>query len=135
MSLFRLHRDERGTEMIEAALTIPIVVTLLMGMVNLGITVYAGQMAQEAARYGARVAATAQSNPAGMAYAAAASFASSSFHTGSPQVQVLAPGGVAGSTITVRVTYRVPNFMGGLVPGVPNPIVVSGEATSRQEGW
>lgn len=130
-----LYRDRRGTELIEVALTAPIVVALLLGLVNLGIAVYAGQMAQEAARYGARVAATAQQNPAGYAFAAASSFAHTAFATGSPQVEVLAPGGVAGSTIVVRVTYRVPNFMGSLVPGVPNPIIVTGEATSRQEGW
>jgi len=50
-------------------------------------------------------------------------------------VEILAPGGVAGSTLKVRVSYEVPNLMGNLVPGLPSHFTAHGEATTRQEGW
>ena len=52
---------------------------------------------------------------------------------GSPDVSVLAPGGVAGSTLKVRVQYQVPSIAGAFLP-VGN-LTASGEATTRQEGW
>jgi hypothetical protein len=48
------------------------------------------------------------------------------------QVSVLAPGGVVGTTLRVRVRYEVPHFLGFL--GLPS-LVVTGEAEGRQEGW
>jgi len=134
-------REERGAaELIEAALTIPLVVLLLLAIINFGLAVYAAQMAEEAARYGARVASVAQDNPAGRGAAAAAQFASEVLPgLGAPQVQVLAPGGVAGSAVRIRVTYRVPNYfsaLAALFPGLPtDDFTVVGEATARQEGW
>lgn len=136
-----MFRNQKGAaELIEAALTIPLVVLLTVAIVNLGLAVYASQMAEEAARYGVRVASVSQDNPAGRGAAAAYQFATEVLPgLGSPQVTVLAPGGVAGATIRIRVTYRVPNFLGGLAglfPGLPrDDFVVVGEATARQEGW
>jgi Flp pilus assembly protein TadG len=131
----RLLTDERGSEMTEAVVTIPIMVTLLLGLVQLGIVVYGAQMAKEAARHGARVGSVAQTNAAARAHVAAAQFADSAFPIGSPNVQILAPGGIVGSRLRVRVSYDVQNIMGGM-PGLPSgPFQVSGEATARQEGW
>ena len=131
--------DERGTELLEAALTLPIAVLVLVSAVNLGIAVYAGQMAKEAARHGARMGSVAQENPTGIAASEALNFAQSTFAIGDPRVAILSPGGVSGSILKVRVTYQVPNFMSGfagMFPGVPTgPFEVVGEATARQEGW
>ena len=129
----------RGSEFIEAAVTIPIVVLVMVAIAQFGMVVYASQMASEAARHGVRWGSVAQYNQAGVAVNHATSFASAAFSIGSPQASVLAPGGVLGSDLKLRVTYDVPNFLGGLaglVPGLPTgPYSVSGEATMRQEGW
>jgi hypothetical protein len=54
---------------------------------------------------------------------------------GNPRVNILAPGGIVGSYLRVRVSCTVPNYMGSLVPGLPPHWDVNGEATFRQEGW
>jgi hypothetical protein len=50
-------------------------------------------------------------------------------------VAILAPGGVTGSILSVRVWGSIPSFLGSLVPGLPGSFDVSAEATFRQEGW
>ena len=52
-----------------------------------------------------------------------------------PNVAILAPGGVTGSILSVRVSGSIPSFLGSLVPGPPANFDVSVEATFRQEGW
>lgn len=131
----QLLRARRAAEILEASVTLPIVLLLLLGILQMGVTVYGSQMAKEAARHGARVGSVAQDNPAGRAVAAAYSFAHEALPVGQPQVQILAPGGIVGTELRIRVTYRVPNLFGGF-PGLPSgPFVVFGEATARQEGW
>jgi hypothetical protein len=54
-------------------------------------------------------------------------------------VQAVAPGGIAGSELGIRVTYHVPNLMAplaGMFPGLPHGDF-TGDATAifRQEGW
>jgi hypothetical protein len=49
-------------------------------------------------------------------------------------VAILAPGGVTGSILSVRVWGSIPSFLGSLVPGLPGSFDVSAEATFRQEG-
>jgi Flp pilus assembly protein TadG len=133
-----LRRDE-GSELLEAAFVLPIFVLVMLAAVNLGMVVYAGQMANEAARHGVRMGSVSQSNQAGIAVSAAQDFAQTAFAVGHPRVDVLAPGGLLGSKLKLRVTYTVPNFLAGLgslFPGIPSgQFVVSGEATMRQEGW
>ncbi|MDD5368964.1 MAG: hypothetical protein PHQ40_07765 [Anaerolineaceae bacterium] len=53
----------------------------------------------------------------------------------SPAVAVLSPGGIAGSILTVRVSGKIPSFLGKLAPGLPGEFNVSAQATFRQEGW
>lgn len=50
-------------------------------------------------------------------------------------VAILAPGGITGSILSVRVSGIIPSFLGSLVPGLPGSFNVSAEATFRQEGW
>ena len=53
-----------------------------------------------------------------------------------PAVAVLAPGGVAGSTVKIRVTARIPLFLpAGNTLGLEQLTTVQAEATFRQEGW
>jgi hypothetical protein len=130
---------EQGSGLIEMALTLPIVLLVSVVIVQFGVAAFAGAAAEASARQGARVGSVAQVNPAGYAVAEARRVAVTSFAAGQPAVVALAPGGVVGSELTIRVTYQVPNFMsflGGLFAGLPTgPISVSGQATFRREGW
>ncbi len=129
-------RSRKGAgELASFALTIPILILVLLAIVQMGMLVYANQMAEEAARHGVRMGSVAQVNQAGVAASAAYSFAMTALPTGHPRVEILAPGGVVGSLIRIRVGYTVPNFLGSLVPGLPPQFTCWGEATMRQEGW
>lgn len=70
----RLLKGQRGAEMTEAALTLPVMLLVLFAIINLGDIAYEAQVAQAAARHGARMASVAQGtgNQAAVAYAEAA---------------------------------------------------------------
>lgn len=131
--------NERGSSLIEMALVLPIMLLVSVVILQFGVAAFAGAAAEAAARQGARVGSVAQVNPAGYAVAEARRVAVTSFSVGQPDVVALAPGGVVGSELTLRVTYQVPNFLSwltGLFPSVPTgPLPVSGQATFRREGW
>jgi hypothetical protein len=48
-------------------------------------------------------------------------------------VAILDSGGIIDSILSVRVSGRIPSFLGSLVPGYPASFDVSVEATFRQE--
>lgn len=129
--MVRFLRGQRGAETLEAAATLPLMILILLTIIEFGWAVYAQQVAQEAARQGVRVGIVSQGNAAGAALSTAASYARNAALQGA-QASVLAPGGVVGSSLRVRVRYTVPYFLGFL--GLP-PLVVTGEAEGRQEGW
>jgi hypothetical protein len=134
-----LSRNRHALEVLEAAATIPIMLLILVAVVNLGLAIYAQQAVQNAANYGARMGSTAQACRSCTAYGAAWSSISGS-GVQNPGVEVLAPGGVVGSTLKIRVTGEVPDlglaslmaYFGG---GRDGPFRVSAEATFRAEGW
>ena len=131
--------DERGSALIEMALILPIMLLVSVVILQFGVAAFAGAAAEAAARQGARVGSVAQVNPAGYAVSEARRVAVTSFSAGQPDVVALAPGGIVGSELTIRVTYQVPNFLSwltGLFAGLPTgPLPVSGQATFRREGW
>ena len=134
-----LTRDRRALEVLEAAATIPIMLLILVAVVNLGLAIYAQQAVQNAANSGARMGSTAQGCRACLA-AGAAQSAITSAGVQNASVEILAPGGVVGSTLKIRVTGEIPDlglgrlmaFFGG---GREGPFKVSAEATFRAEGW
>ncbi len=131
----RFLKARRAIETLEAAITFPIAILVMLATINLGMVVYGQQAVQAAARHGARMGSVAQQ--CGACYAASAA---SSAISGDPivkqaSVAILAPGGVAGSILSVRVTGSIPSFLGSLVPGLPGSFSVSAQATFRQEGW
>ena len=135
--LKRFVQDERG-DMAEAAITTPVIVLLMVCILNFGMLAYASQAAENAANYGARRGSVAQRDPAGTAASAAAYVAENAL-IGDYTVAVVAPGGIAGSELGIRVTYQVTNLMaplGRLFPGLPQRDF-TGDATAifRQEGW
>jgi Flp pilus assembly protein TadG len=129
--MVRFLRGQRGAETLEAAATLPLMILILLTIIEFGWAVYAQQVAQEAARQGVRVGIVSQGNAAGAALSTASSYARNAALQ-SAQASVLAPGGIVGRSLRVRVRYTVPHFLGFL--GLP-PLVVTGEAEGRQEGW
>jgi hypothetical protein len=127
--------DRTAMETLEAAITTPIALLIMLATVNLGLLVYGQQAVQAAARHGARMGSVAQQSPAIYASSAAQSAVQDARLVQNPSVTILAPGGPAGSLLSVRVSGEIPNFFGGLLPGLPSPFVVSADAIFRQEGW
>ena len=131
----RFLRSLNAIETLEAAITLPVAVLVMLAVVNLGMVVYGQQAVQAAARHGARMGSVAQQCGACYAVSGASQAIQHDPIVKSASVDVVAPGGVAGSILTVRVSGQIPNFIGHLAPGLPASFPVSAEATFRQEGW
>ncbi len=134
--LRRFLRDTRG-DMAEAAVTLPAVLLVTLMLINMTIAGFASVNANNAANYGARVGSVTQEGAAAAAVAAARQ-ALSVAAVGDYEVSA-SGGGPPGSTVVVRVTWSVPNYLVGLTSlfGVSTPDEFSGTATAtfRQEGW
>lgn len=132
-------KDKRGMEMLEAAITTPIAILVMLAIVNLGMVVYAQQAVQAAARHGARMGSVAQQCPACYAMSGAKSAITQAGILENTSVSVLAPGGSAGSILKIQVSGSVPNFLAPLTrlfPGLPGQTFnVRADSTFRQEGW
>jgi hypothetical protein len=132
-------RDRSGMEMLEAAITTPIAILVMLAIINLGLVIYAQQAVQAAARQGARMGSVAQQCPACYAVSAARSSISAAGIVENPSVSVLAPGGSAGTILKIQVSGTVTNFLAPLTdlfPGLPGATFrVSADSTFRQEGW
>jgi hypothetical protein len=133
--MMRFMKSNAGTETLEAAITTPIAILIMFATINLGMVVYAQQAVQAAARQGARMGSVAQQCPSCYAIQGAQEAMANSPIVQGASVSILYPGGKPGSLLKIRVSGSVPNFMGGLVPGLPSPFVVSADAVFRQEGW
>ena len=135
----RILADKRGMELLEAAITTPIAILVLLAIVNLGMLVYAQQAVQAAARHGARMGSVAQQCPACYALSGARSAISEAGIVENPSVTLLASGGSAGSILKVQVSGSVTNFLApltSLFPGLPGEtFTVQADSTFRQEGW
>jgi hypothetical protein len=135
-ALIKALRDRRG-EMDEAVIVFPLLLLIAIGLVNMGLLGVAAVNADNAANFGARMGAVAQSNPAGVARASAGQ-AIQAAPVGTYNIFV-SGGGAPGSTVTVQVNYRIPNYFAALVGffGVEISPEFSGAASSnfRQEGW
>jgi len=122
-------------DIVEGALTMPLMALIALALVNLALAGYCSVTANNAANYAARVASVSQADPVGRGLAAAQHALASG--VGTYQVQVTAdtaPGG----QVTVRVGWEFPNVYGSLMPlfgGANQPL--KGEAVSafRKEGW
>ena len=127
---------ENGSNTIELAILLPLVLVLLVGMLQLGIYVYGMSMVENAARNAARAGSVAQSCPVCEAQNAAYASLNGAAVISNYSVTVLAPGGVVGSTLKIRVTANIPMLVpGGQALGLGALTTVKAEATFRQEGW
>ncbi len=131
----KLLRNKKGSIALEAVITTPIAVLVMVAIINLGMVVYGQQAVEQAARHGARMGSVAQSNAAAYASTYASQAIETSKIVESPNVTILAASGAPGSLLKVRVSGSIPNLFHGLIPGLPNPFIVSADANFRQEGW
>lgn len=129
-------RDRRG-DLVEAAMTLPIMVLITLGLINLALAGIAGLHANNAANYGARRGSVAQTGSASVA-ASAAWEKLSAVRIGEYGVNVSASSG-RGGTVNVQVSYRVPNYFASLAAffGGGASAYIEGESIStfRHEGW
>ena len=126
----------RQGDMVEGAITLPVMALLALALVNLALAGYAANTAQNAAAYGARVAAVTQDNPAARGLAAANQVLA---QTGVGEYSVnIAADSRPGGQVQVVVTWKVPNTFGGLLSlfgGENKPLQGQAVAVQRKEGW
>jgi len=125
---------KRG-DMVEGALTLPLMTLVTLALVNLALAGYASVTANNAVNYAARIAAVSQQNVTGEALNAANHALQAGIGDYTVAIQADSqPGGL----VQVNVQWEVPNFFGSLMPffGAPNE-PINGEAVSvfRKEGW
>jgi len=132
----KLLRDHRA-ELDEAALVLPVLLLISLGLVNLAILGFAAVNAGNAANFGARMGSVAQSDPSGIAVASAYQMLSAA-PVGTYAVSV-SGSGLPGDLLIVQVSYTVPNYFAGLAGffGVDTAQEFSNAAMAyfRQEGW
>jgi len=124
-------------ELDEAALALPVIMLVSVGLMNMTLFGSAAVNAANAANFGARMGSVAQSNPMGYAVNAAQQKLAA-LPVGTYSVST---GGntAVGGVMYVTVQYRVPNYFKGLASlfGVSTPSELSGTVTQyfRKEGW
>lgn len=125
----------RRADMVEGALTMPLMALVALALVNLALAGYCSVTANNAANYAARVASVSQTDAVGRGLAAAQHALASGVGTYNVEVAAdTAPGG----QVTVRVGWEFPNIYGGLLPlfgGANQPLRGEAVAAFRKEGW
>lgn len=133
---FSLWCRERRADMVEGALTFPLMALVTLALVNLALAGFASVTANNAVNYAARQASVDQSNPGGAAYGAAQDALRGGI--GTYVVLVEQADGFSGGRVAVRVRWQVPNFFAGLMPlfgASAGPIKGEARSIFRKEGW
>lgn len=129
-------KSERGQSSVEFGLVVVLAILMFLGMVQFGMYLYGLSIVENASRQGARMGSVSQTCAPCEAVAAAQSALTGQPVIRDPTVQVLAPGGVVGSIVQIRVTAHIPMVLpGGDLFGLGKLTTVSAESTFRQEGW
>ena len=134
-----MHRDRRGSNMAEAAITLPVVMLVLMAVLNVSIAGAASVAASQAANYGARIGAVSTHNSALAAFTAANyAMENSGLHTGYSVDWPIVTEGDNGGYSFVAVHWTVPFYFSGLCRlfgGNCKDFSGTGTATWKKEGW
>ena len=134
-SSFNRWLSERRGDMVEGALTLPLMALVTLVLVNLAMAGYASVTANNAVNYAARVASVSQANATGEAMNAANCALSAGIGTYAVNVSADShPGGM----VQVEVDWEVPNLFGSLMPlfGATNePLQGQARSAFRKEGW
>lgn len=128
--------SEKGASAVEFAASVVLVILMFLGMLQFGAYLWASSIVENAARHGARMGSVSQACAACDAAAGAQAALAGQPLIQNPGVAVLAPGGVVGSTVKIRVSATIPLFLpAGDTFGLEKLTTVSAESTFRQEGW
>ena len=125
----------RRGDMVEGAITLPVMALLALALVNLALAGFAANTAQNAATYGARMAAVTQDNPAARGLNAANQVVT---HGVGKYAVNIAADSRPGGQVRVEVNWEVPNVFGGLLAlfgGKNGPLQGKAVAVQRKEGW
>ena len=125
-----------GQSSVEFGLLVVAMIIMFLGMMQFGLYLYGLSVVENAARNGARAGSVAQECPTCQAVQAAQASAQGAPVLADPSFEILAPGGVVGSVVEIRVTAHIPLIVpGGALFGLESVLNVSSQATFRQEGW
>lgn len=131
-----LKNMQAGQSSVEFGLLVVVMIIMFLGMMQFGLYLYGLSVVENAARNGARAGSVAQDCQICLAVQAAQASMHGAPALANPSVQILAPGGVVGSMVEIRVTAHIPLIVpGGALFGLESVLNVSSEATFRQEGW
>jgi Flp pilus assembly protein TadG len=132
-------RNRRGSNMAEAAITMPIVVLVILFALNVSAASYTAIAAAAAANYGARVGAVSREDPDVWAYGAANASIQNSKAGGTIYVSGVQVDKAPGGVVVVTVHWEYPSIMHGLCSlfGSNCPETFEGDAQSawKKEGW
>mgnify|MGYP001767179257 CR=1 FL=1 len=129
-------KKERGQSAVEFGLIVVMAIIMFLGRVQFGLYLYGLSIVENAARHAARMGSVSQTCAPCEAVSAAESALSGQPVIRDASVSVLAPGGVVGTTVRIRVTAQIPMVVpGGDAFGLGALTTVSAESTFRQEGW
>jgi hypothetical protein len=129
-------KREKGSSTVEFAASVVLVILMFLGMLQCGAYLWALSVVENAARHGARMGSVSQGCAACQAVSAAKTALVGQPLIQDSSVSVLAPGGIVGSTVKIRVSARIPLFLpAGDTLGLDRLTKVQAEATFRQEGW
>ena len=126
----------RGLALVEAALLIPLLLALLIGLLEYGWLFYKLQQVNGAARHGARIGVVAGSTQAGVQAAIDQMMADSGLSGSGYAVAYSADPGalLPGNTLTVTVTVPYANIELTGFPLIPVPTNLVGETSMVKEG-
>jgi Flp pilus assembly protein TadG len=123
-----LARPRRGQAIIETALVLPLLLTLVFGIAEMGLYMYDYVQAANCAREAARRATVRDANAASPPYCVSATLQP----TLTPAAYATAPGGsVVTATVNSTHTWIV---IGNLIPGLTNPMPLHATVVMRMEG-
>ena len=128
--------NNRQGDMVESALTMPILILVTLALVNLALAGFASVTANNAANLAARLGSVDQVAPGATAYAAAERALAGT--VGDYTIQIVQADGFSGGRVSVSVRWSVPNFFAGLMPLFGAEAgALEGEAVGifRKEGW
>jgi hypothetical protein len=130
--------DKAGSNMAEAAVTMPVVLLVLMFVLNASLAGYRGMAAANAANYAAEIGATAHDQPEAWA-AAAVERAMAASGAGKDYGYTIKVDKEPGGAVKVLVTWRYPSMLSGLCRlfggNCPAYFYGTTTATRKREGW
>ena len=131
--------NERGAAAAEFALLLPVLLTILFGIIEFGMIMYSREVVTNAAREGARAGIT-QGPPklttTDIINIADGYLTNTGINPANVTFTVVGAGLTNPNTLTVTATYPY-NFLipwiPAIVPGVPNPLTIQAQTVMRHE--